>query len=93
MLDIEATKRKFTSMIDYHSNTITELESINNDELQGYVSNLTSTIHRDIIKPIKQALLITEIIHEVGINNIPAEMLDEWLDNIELVYSLKSLEV
>ena len=81
-------------MLDYHNRQIISLDSIHNQELHSSVLYLKSAINRQIIKPITRALAIMiEIINEIGIENIPTEMKIDWLEDIELISSLKSLEV
>ena len=93
MSDFNSNKDKLNQMLDYHNNKLSQLEAIHNQELHTSVLYLKSAINRQIIKPITRALAMIEIINEIGIENIPTEMKTGWLEDIELISSLKSLEV
>ena len=91
--DFNSNKDKLNQMLDYHNNKLSQLEAIHNQELHSSVLYLKSAINRQIIKPITRALAMIEIINEIGIENIPTEMKTCWLEDIELISSLNSLEV
>ena len=93
MLDFDYIKDKLTTMLNYHNSNISSLDSIDNDELESSILYLKSSINREIIKPIRRTIAMIEIIDEIGIDNIPDEMKIEWLEDIEMISSLKSLEV
>ena len=93
MSDFNSNKDKLNQMLDYHNNKLSQLEAIHNQELHTSVLYLKSAINRQIIKPITRALAMIEIINEIGIENIPTEMKTGWLEDIELISSLNSLEV
>ena len=93
MLDYNQTKCKLTSMLDYHNNKLSQLDAIHNQELHSSVLYLQSAINRQIIKPITRALAMIEFIDEIGVENIPTDMKTDWLEDIELISSLNSLEV
>ena len=93
MLDFDYIKDKLTTMINYHNSNISSLDSIDNDELESSILYLKSSINREIIKPIRRAIAIIDIISDIGIDNIPDEMKTEWLEDIEMISSLESLEV
>ena len=80
-------------MINYHNSNISSLDSIDNDELESSILYLKSSINREIIKPIRRAVAIIDVISDIGIDNIPDEMKTEWLEDIEMISSLESLEV
>ena len=80
-------------MLNYHNSNISSLDSIDNDELESSILYLKSSINREIIKPIRRAIAIIDVISDIGIDNIPDEMKIEWLEDIEMISSLKSLEV
>ena len=93
MLDFDYIKDKLTTMLNHHNNNVFSLDSIDNDELESSILYLKSSINREIIKPIRRAIAIIDIISDIGIDNIPDEMKIEWLEDIEMISSLKSLEV
>lgn len=93
MLDFDYIKDKLTTMLNYHNSNISSLDSIDNDELESSILYLKSSINREIIKPIRRAIAIIDIICDIGIDNIPDEMKTEWLEDIEMISSLESLEV
>ena len=93
MLDFDYIKDKLTTMLNYHNNNISNLDSIDNDELESSILYLKSSINREIINPIRRTITMIEIINEIGIDNIPDEMKNEWLEDIETISSLESLEV
>lgn len=93
MLDFDYIKDKLTTMLNYHNSNISSLDSIDNDELESSILYLKSSINREIIKPIRRAIATIDIISDIGINNIPDEMKTEWLEDIEMISSLESLEV
>lgn len=93
MLDFDYIKDKLTTMINYHNSNISSLDSIDNDELESSILYLKSSINREIIKPIRRAVAIIDVISDIGIDNIPDEMKTEWLEDIEMISSLESLEV
>ena len=93
MSDFNSNKDKLNQMLDYHNDKLSQLEAIHNQELHSSVLYLKSAINRQIIKPITRALAMIEIINEIGIENIPTEMKTGWLEDIELISSLNSLEV
>ena len=80
-------------MLNYHNSNISSLDSIDNDELESSILYLKSSINREIIKPIRRAIATIDIISDIGINNVPDEMKTEWLEDIEMISSLESLEV
>jgi hypothetical protein len=84
---------KLNKMLDYHNNKLSQLDAIHNHELHSSVLYLKSAINRQIIKPITRALAMIQIINEIGVENIPTDMKTDWLEDIELISSLNSLEV
>ena len=80
-------------MLNYHNSNISSLNSIDNNELESSILYLKSSINREIINPIRRAIAMIDIISDIGIDNIPDEMKIEWLEDIEIISSLKSLEV
>ena len=80
-------------MLNYHNSNISSLNSIDNNELESSILYLKSSINREIINPIRRAIAMIDIISDIGINNIPDEMKIEWLEDIEIITSLESLEV
>jgi len=80
-------------MLNYHNSNISSLDSIDNYELESSILYLKSSINREIINPIRRAIAMIDIISDIGIDNIPDEMKIEWLEDIEIISSLKSLEV
>ena len=92
-MDFDYIKDKLTTMLNYHNSNIFSLDSIYNDELESSILYLKSSINREIIKPIRRAIAIIDVISDIGIDNIPDEMKIEWLEDIEMISSLKSLEV
>tara|TARA_B100000965_G_scaffold397280_2_gene413576 strand:+ start:1389 stop:1676 length:288 start_codon:yes stop_codon:yes gene_type:complete len=93
VLDFDHIRDKLTTMLNYHNSNISSLDSINNNELESSILYLKSSINREIINPIRRAIAMIEIINDIGIDNIPHEMKIEWLEDIEMISSLKSLEV
>ena len=93
MLDFDYIKDKLTTMLNYHNSNISSLDSIDNNELESSILYLKSSINREIINPIRRAIAMIDIISDIGINNIPDEMKIEWLEDIEIITSLESLEV
>ena len=93
MLDFDYIKDKLTTMLNYHNSNISSLDSIDNYELESSILYLKSSINREIINPIRRAIAMIDIISDIGIDNIPDEMKIEWLEDIEIISSLKSLEV
>ncbi|MBI48829.1 MAG: hypothetical protein CL850_00870 [Crocinitomicaceae bacterium] len=80
-------------MLNYHNSNISSLDSIDNNELESSILYLKSSINREIINPIRRAIAMIDIISDIGIDNIPDEMKIEWLEDIEIISSLESLEV
>ena len=80
-------------MLNYHNSNISSLNSIDNNELESSILYLKSSINREIINPIRRAIAMIDIISDIGIDNIPDEMKIEWLEDIEIITSLESLEV
>ena len=93
MSDFDLQKDRLNRMLDYHNNRLSQLDAIHNQELHSSVLYLKSAINLQIIKPITRALAMIEFINEIGVENIPTEMKTDWLDDIELISSLNSLEV
>ena len=93
MLDFDYIKDKLTTMLNYHNSNISSLDSIDNYELESSILYLKSSINREIINPIRRAIAMIDIISDIGIDNIQDEMKIEWLEDIEIISSLKSLEV
>ncbi len=93
MLDFNYAKDKLTTMLNYHNSNISSLNSIDNNELESSILYLKSSINREIINPIRRAIAMIDIISDIGIDNIPDEMKIEWLEDIEIITSLESLEV
>ncbi len=93
MSDFDLQKDRLNRMLDYHNNKLSQLDAIHNQELHSSVLYLKSAINLQIIKPITRALAMIEFINEIGVENIPTEMKTDWLDDIELITSLNSLEV
>ncbi len=93
MLDFDYIKDKLTTMLNYHNSNISSLDSIDNNELESSILYLKSSINREIINPIRRAIAMIDIISDIGIDNIPDEMKIEWLEDIEIISSLESLEV
>ncbi len=93
MSDFDLQKDRLNRMLDYHNNKLSQLDAIHNQELHSSVLYLKSAINLQIIKPITRALAMIEFINEIGVENIPTEMKTDWLDDIELISSLNSLEV
>tara|TARA_Y100000589_G_scaffold85077_1_gene79059 strand:- start:333 stop:617 length:285 start_codon:yes stop_codon:yes gene_type:complete len=91
--DFDLQKDRLNRMLDYHNNKLSQLDAIHNQELHSSVLYLKSAINLQIIKPITRALAMIEFINEIGVENIPTEMKTDWLDDIELITSLNSLEV
>tara|TARA_Y100001958_G_C21158489_1_gene492943 strand:- start:233 stop:517 length:285 start_codon:yes stop_codon:yes gene_type:complete len=91
--DFDLQKDRLNRMLDYHNNKLSQLDAIHNQELHSSVLYLKSAINLQIIKPITRALAMIEFINEIGVENIPTEMKTDWLDDIELISSLNSLEV
>ena len=91
--NIEQIRGKLTSMLDYHQQNISTLDSITNDELNGQLLSLSTSINRTIIKPIERTLILLTTIEEIGLENIPEEIIDEWLEEIELISTLECFEV
>lgn len=93
MLDFDYIKDKLTTMLNYHNSNISSLDSIDNNELESSILYLKSSINREIINLIRRAIAMIDIISDIGIDNIPDEMKIEWLEDIEIISSLESLEV
>jgi len=93
VLDFNSCKHKLNQILDYHNNKLSQLDAIHNQELHSSVLYLKSAINRQIIKPITRALAMIEFIDEIGAENIPTDMKTDWLEDIELISSLNSLEV
>ena len=92
-MDFDYIKDKLTTMLNYHNSNISSLNSNDNNELESSILYLKSSINREIINPIRRAIAMIDIISDIGIDNIPDEMKIEWLEDIEIISSLKSLEV
>jgi len=93
VLDFDYIKDKLTTMLNYHNSNISSLDSIDNNELESSILYLKSSINREIINLIRRAIAMIDIISDIGIDNIPDEMKIEWLEDIEIISSLESLEV
>ena len=93
MLDFNYAKDKLTTMLNYHNSNISSLNSIDNNELESSILYLKSSINRRNNQPIRRAIAMIDIISDIGIDNIPDEMKIEWLEDIEIITSLESLEV
>ena len=57
------------------------------------VYSISNRRQSQIIKPIRRAVAIIDVISDIGIDNIPDEMKTEWLEDIEMISSLESLEL
>lgn len=93
MLDFNTTQDKLNNMLEYHEASIAKLATIDDESLAGQVMYLSNSIKRTIIQPLERILMMCSIIEKIGIDNMPNEMVEEWLENIEFISTQTSFEV
>lgn len=93
MLDFNTTQDKLNNMLEYHKASIAKLATIDDESLAGQVMYLSNSIKRTIIQPLERILMMCSIIEKIGIDNMPNEMVEEWLENIEFISTQTSFEV
>ena len=88
MLDIENIKQGIIEAQQYHLSTLERLNSIESNHLSGQVRSLQHSINHSILRPLERAEMLISIIEEIGAEDIPKGLLDEWIEEIKTMQIL-----
>lgn len=88
MLDIENIKQGIIEAQRYHLSTLERLNSIESNHLSGQVRSLQHSINHSILRPLERAEMLISIIEEIGAEDIPKGLLDEWIEEIKTMQIL-----
>lgn len=88
MLDIENIKQGIIEAQQYHLSTLERLNSIESNHLSGQVRSLQHSINHSILRPLERAEMLISMIEEIGAEDIPKGLLDEWIEEIKTMQIL-----
>jgi len=88
VLDIENIKQGIIEAQRYHLSTLERLNSIESNHLSGQVRSLQHSINHSILRPLERAEMLISIIEEIGAEDIPKGLLDEWIEEIKTMQIL-----
>lgn len=87
-MDIDRIKQEMKDAKKHHLDTLEQLGNIGSPHLDGQVRSLQYSIRHGILRPIERAEYIIEMIEQIGIDELPTFLLNDWMEELTNIKNL-----